>query len=245
MNRPPFIFLGILASLALSFWGLIFIPQTQIGQQAATNLVETGELYPAARAGLAKRGAEVYRAEGCVECHSQQVRDRSFGTDVERGWGVRFTVAQDYLGDYPVMLGIQRVGPDLANIGARKPDRDWQLRHLYDPQALVKGSMMPPYRYLFEKRRITAGTQPSERALKLENVPPGYEIVPTESAEALAAYLLSLNSQVDLFEAPVPKPKNAGTNAVPGQPGGTNATNATTAPAPTAAPAPPTASPPK
>src|SRR5947207_14658400 len=99
--------------------------------------------------------------------------------------------------------------------------------------------MMPPYRYLFEKRRITAGTQPSERALKLENVPAGYEIVPSESAEALAAYLLSLNSQVDLFEAPVPRPKSAGTNAVPGQPAGTNATNATTAPAATSATAQP------
>ena len=236
MSRATFLFLGILGTLAISFWGLIFIPQTQIGQQTATNLVETGELYPAPRAGLAKKGGEVYRAEGCVECHSQQVRDKSFGTDVQRGWGVRFTVAQDYLGDYPVMLGIQRVGPDLANIGARKPDRDWQLRHLYDPQALVKGSMMPPYRYLFEKRRILAGQQPSDRALKIENVPPGYEVVPTDSAEALAAYLLSLNSQVELFEAPVPRPKSAGTNAVPGQPTGTNATNSATAPAATTAP---------
>src|SRR5437764_14566803 len=103
MSRATFLFLGILGTLALSFWGLIFIPQTQIGQQTATNLVETGELYPATRAGLAKKGAEVYRAEDCVECHTQQVRDRSIGTDVQRGWGVRFTVAQYYLGDYPVM----------------------------------------------------------------------------------------------------------------------------------------------
>src|SRR6184192_2429383 len=125
MNRAPLIFVGILASLALSFWGLIFIPQTQIGQQTATNLVETGDLYPAARAGLAKRGAEVYRAEGCVECHSQQVRDRQFNSDTERGWGIRFTVARDYIGDYPVMLGIQRVGSDLANVSARRPDPRW------------------------------------------------------------------------------------------------------------------------
>ena len=158
---------------------------------------------------------------------------------------MRFTVAQDYLGDYPVMLGIQRIGPDLANIGARKADRDWQLRHLYDPQALVKGSMMPPYRYLFEKRRIIAGQHPSERALKVDDVPAGYEIVPTDSAEALVAYLLSLSSQVDLFEAPVPKPKSAGTNAVPGQATGTNATNVTSAPTPATAPAQPAAPPPK
>ena len=173
-----------------------------------------------------------------MECHSQQVRAHGFGSDFERGWGVRFTVAQDYLGDYPVMLGIQRIGPDLANIGARKPDRDWHLRHLYDPQTLVAGSMMPPYRYLFQKRRLAFGHRPSERALKLEKVPAGYEIVPSDSAEALVAYLVSLNSQVELFEAPVPRSKTAGTNAAPGQAANTNATNA--AAAPTAAPGPTT-----
>ena len=210
MNRSPLVFVGILATLAISFWVLIFIPQTQIGQQQATNLVETGELYPAARSGLARKGAEVYRAEGCVECHSQQVRHSQFGTDYARGWGVRFTVAQDYLGDYPVMLGMQRIGPDLSNIGARRPDTTWHLLHLYDPQGLVNGSMMPPYHYLFEKRKISRA--PSEQALKLANVPAGFEIVPTENAEALVAYLMSLKSQVELFEAPVPHPPAPATN---------------------------------
>jgi cytochrome c oxidase cbb3-type subunit 2 len=151
-------------------------------------------------------------------------------------------VAQDYLGDYPVMLGVQRIGPDLANISVRK-DPAWHLLHLYDPKLLVPGSMMPPYRYLFEKRRITAGHRPSSRALKLDNVPPGYEIVPTEDVDALVAYLLSLRAEVELPEAPVPRPPGAaapaGTNAPAG---GTNATNSAAAPAsPTsAAPAVPT-----
>jgi cytochrome c oxidase cbb3-type subunit II len=233
VNRGPFIFLGILASMALSFWGMIFMPQMQIGQQQQTNSMDTGELYPPARSGLAKRGAEVYRAEGCAECHSQQVRDRSFGSDIARHWGPRFTVAQDYLGDYPVMLGFQRVGPDLANEGVRRPDADWHLRHLYDPQALVRGSMMPPYRYLFDKRRITAGHKPTARALKIDNVPEGYEVVPSEEAEALVAYLMSLQSIVEFWEAPIPRPPGAttpasGTNAAPA--GATNATNAAAAP---------------
>jgi cytochrome c oxidase cbb3-type subunit 2 len=245
VNRGPFIFLGILVSLALSFWGLVFIPQTQIGQQQqATNSI-TGELYPASRSGLARRGADVYRAEGCVECHSQQVRNRSFGTDIERGWGVRFTVAQDYLGDYPVMLGIQRAGPDLANISTRQPNRQWHLQHLYDPKSLVAGSIMPQYRYLFEKRRLGLRQQQSERALRNVSAPAGYEIVPTDSAEALVAYLLSLRADADLFEGPVPRPPGAETNAVPGQ-AGTNATNAAAAPVPAgAASTPAAATPPK
>src|SRR5437764_166146 len=97
MNRSMFIFLVILGTLALSFWSLIFIPQMQIGAQEAV-MSEDG-YYPMPRAGLAKKGAEVYRAEGCFECHSQQVRDRSFGTDLKRHFGPRSTVAQDYLGD--------------------------------------------------------------------------------------------------------------------------------------------------
>jgi cytochrome c oxidase cbb3-type subunit II len=233
VNRGPFIFLGILATMALSFWGLIFIPQMQIGQQEQTVSIDTGELYPAARSGLAKRGAEVYRAEGCVECHTQQVRDRSVGTDFERGWGPRFTVAQDYLGDYPVMLGLQRVGPDLANVAVTKPDANWHLRHLYDSKALVRGSMMPPYRYLFEKRRLTSGQKPSDRALKVDKVSEGYEIVPTEDADALVAYLLSLRSTAEFWEAPIPRPPGAvpasSTNAAPGA--ATNTTNAAAAPA--------------
>ncbi len=241
MNRSPIVFLGILASLALSFWGLIFIPQTQIGQQQATNTLDTGELYPAPRAGLAKNGADVYRAQGCVECHTQQMRDRSFGSDFDRGWGIRFTVAQDYLGDYPVMLGSQRIGPDLANVGLRRPDADWHFRHLYDPQSVAPGSMMPPYRYLFQKRRIGWRYQPAERALKMENIPAGYEIVPSEQAEALVAYLMSLKAQVELQEAPVPKPKNPGTNASPVQGTTTNSTNVANSPAASAVSAQPAA----
>jgi cytochrome c oxidase cbb3-type subunit II len=235
VNRGPFIFLGILATMALSFWGLIFIPQMQIGQQQQAVSMDTGELYPAARSGLAKKGAEVYRAEGCVECHTQQVRDRRVGTDFARGWGPRFTVAQDYLGDYPVMLGLQRVGPDLANVSVHKADAAWHLRHLYDPQALVPGSMMPSYRYLFEKRRITSGQKSSDRALKVDKVPEGYEIIPTEDAEALVAYLLSLRSTAEFWEAPIPRPPGAkpapesSTNAAAGA--ATNTANAAAAPA--------------
>ena len=44
------------------------------------------------------------------------------GTDMARGWGKRRSVAEDFLFDSPVMLGSQRVGPDLASVGSRLPD---------------------------------------------------------------------------------------------------------------------------
>jgi cytochrome c oxidase cbb3-type subunit 2 len=140
MNRGPLIFLGVFFALASSWYGMVLKPQLQVGSLQQTNTVATAEIYPAARPGLARQGAEGYRANGCVYCHSQQVRP--FGADLER-WGKRRTVAADYLFDYPVLLGSQRIGPDLANIGVRPRSEEWHLLHLYDPRSVVPNSTMP------------------------------------------------------------------------------------------------------
>ena len=233
MNHGPLLFLGIFFSMVLSFGGLIVGPHLRIGQQAqvtnnATNAI--GQLYPPVRAGLAAEGGQVYRSLGCVECHTQQVRP--VGADRERGWGPRITVAQDYLGDYPVFLGNLRIGPDLANVGLRQPDARQLYLHLYDPQQVTPGSMMPPYKFLFEKRKLLPGRQPSPDALPVK-VEPGFEMVPTERARALVAYLHSLVATAPLFEAPfpiVPKPPGQDTNSL-----AVSATNAAgTNPAPAA-----------
>jgi cytochrome c oxidase cbb3-type subunit 2 len=154
-----------------------------------------------------------------------------------RGWGLRQSVAADYLHEYPVQIGNSRLGPDLANVGARRPDAQWHLRHFYDPRTEEKASIMPAYRYLFETRK--AGRTPSPNALKLppEFAPAaGYEIVPTEEAMQLVAYMQSLVVSTPLFEAPMtvlPKAPPAGdTNA----PAGTNAPAATNAAAATNTP---------
>jgi cytochrome c oxidase cbb3-type subunit 2 len=130
-------------------------------------------------------------------------------------------VARDYLQDQPILLGSQRLGPDLANIGVRQPDPVWHLKHLYAPVTVVKDSTMPPYRYLFEKRRIQQAPAPDALVLEGELSPePGFEIVPTPEGRALVAYLLSLKSDVPLFEAPFSSVSraptaSAGMNAAP------------------------------
>ena len=50
------------------------------------------------------------------------------------------------------------------NIAARRPQTDWHLRHLYNPQKEMPGSIMAPYSFLFDKRKIVG--QPSPDALK-------------------------------------------------------------------------------
>ncbi|MEO8425918.1 MAG: cbb3-type cytochrome c oxidase subunit II [Verrucomicrobiota bacterium] len=222
MNHGPLIFLGILFTMALSWCGLVFAPQIQFGRQEVVNA--KGQLYPPNRPGLAQQGKEVYRANGCQYCHSQQVQPKGLGADFQRGWGKRYSVAQDYLRDVPVMLGNLRIGPDLTNVGLRRPDDEthtnlvWHLQHLYSPQSTSPGSIMPPYPFLFEKRPVRHGQPASPDALPLTNqsrAEPGYEIVPTPAARALVAYLFSLQSETPLFEAPAPPEPGTGvdTNA--------------------------------
>ena len=280
MNYGPLLYLAAFFALASSWVGFVLTPQIQIGRLQQTNSVSAGETYPVARPGLARQGLEVYRANGCAYCHSQQLGQtgtvcdvllteagtnqtalvmvlaklkpgteasgllsglpqtilegatkqtadtaakdlngsgakaqvwiRPTGPDMERerGWGRRRTVAEDFLFDYPVMVGSQRIGPDLADVGARLPDANWHLAHLYAPRSKSEGSTMPPYRFLFEKRRINGERSPD--ALPAELAPDaGYEIAPTAEAKALVAYLLSLRAETPLFDAPLTAPSAA------------------------------------
>jgi cbb3-type cytochrome oxidase cytochrome c subunit len=137
------------------------------------------------------------------------------GNDIARGWGRRRSVAQDYVYDAVVQPGVRRAGPDLSNVGARFPEARWHLEHLYAPQTKVADSTMPAYRFLFEQRRV--GNTPFSEALALtgaEAPRPGYEIVPTDAARALAAYLVSLRADAPLFETPITAPAIAATNSV-------------------------------
>lgn len=277
MNYGPLIFLAAFFALSASWFGLILKPSFQLGQLQQTNTVGVGAAYPVARSGLAQQGLQVYRANGCGACHSQQIGQEGYfceillsdagtnpvplmtelrqmdaklseqqardlirnlprsvlqtkskasaddaakrllavgakarvvivptGPDISRGWGQRRTVAEDYLYDDPVQPGASRIGPDLANVGARIPDLNWHLRHVYAPGSEVKKSIMPPYRYLFQTRK--AGRQPSPDALALPPgfVPAGFEVVPRPESIALAAYLVSLHSDAPLFSTPMP-----------------------------------------
>jgi len=136
------------------------------------------------------------------------------GVDIHRGWGTRRTVAQDFAADATAMPGSLRMGPDLANVGERRRDMNWQLAHLYSPSQVTKGSPMPAYTFLFERKKI--GKEASPDALKSVgdfNAPTdGYEIVPKPEGRALAAYLASLSAETPLYEAPVTPPP-AATNA--------------------------------
>ena len=280
------VFLAAFIALGLSWCGFVFAPVKQLGTAKQSAVLNSTDVYPLQRTGDATLGLQVYRANGCAACHTEQIRQEGVGCDlivtdsgknqkalyravfeiqhtdpdeiisfsgtkemfnkiyeppipftalhnviksvadaaadkitaaggkvethivpvgrdIARGWGLRQTVAEDFLYDYPVQLGSLRAGPDLANIGARLPDANWQLVHLYAPQALVKNSAMPSFRFLFEVRKI--GDGPSPDALQFPKdfaLPAGCEVVPTPEAKQLTAYLLSLRADAPLYEAP-------------------------------------------
>jgi cytochrome c oxidase cbb3-type subunit 2 len=157
--------------------------------------------------GLDKNTADVIVDRITAVGGKAEIHITATGPDIARGWGLRHSVAEDFLYDDPVQLGSVRIGPDLADVGARRPDVNWQLLHLYAPQSVVNGSAMPPFRYLFRIQKI--GGEPSPDALNLPKgftPPAGYEVVPTAQAKELAAYLLSLQADVPLHDAPFTQP---------------------------------------
>jgi cytochrome c oxidase cbb3-type subunit 2 len=216
MNNGPLVFLGLFVTMACSWLTFVLGPILQIGDmKPTTNIIigASGQTYPNPQPGTAHQGAEIYRAEGCASCHTQQVRPRQLGPDIARGWGERRSTGYDYLYDEPVMLGEQRVGPDLAN-ESRRMDSAAVLVQLYEPRDVTPGSVMPPFPFLFDTHKIVGLPSPDALKLKPEYMPPtGYEIVPKPEALALAAYVASLHQNGYLFEAPPPFQPKGKTNA--------------------------------
>ena len=113
------LFLGIFGIFTFSWLGMTVIPNLQIGGLDPQSDEEGTDIYPMPPSGMALRGAEVYAANGCVYCHTQQVRPEYGGSDLERKWGDRRSAPRDYIFQPIVLLGKTRTGPDLANVGHR------------------------------------------------------------------------------------------------------------------------------
>src|ERR1700757_4886813 len=117
------LFLGIFGTFAFSWLGLTVIPNWQIGHLNPQSDEEGTDIYPQPQSGMVQRGARVYAANGCIYCHSQQVRADYAANDIERKWGDRRSAPRDYIFERPVFLGKMRMGQDIANIGARAPKK--------------------------------------------------------------------------------------------------------------------------
>lgn len=141
-------------------------------------------------------GKQCYIANGCVACHTQQVRN----IDMDKVWGKRPGIAADYAGitrtdfwrNTATLMGTERTGPDLTNIGTRQPSEAWNLLHLYQPRAVVEKSIMPAYPWLFEVKNEVGKNEvevivPDEFRKGING-----KIIAKKEALQLVAYLQSL-----------------------------------------------------
>ncbi|MCX6952371.1 MAG: cbb3-type cytochrome c oxidase subunit II [Verrucomicrobia bacterium] len=121
MKSGFFFFIGLLVAFVFGWGGVALGSHKQLGALAPFYDDGEGSSFPARPQGLAARGQLVYADLGCASCHTQQVRRPDFGSDKARGWGDRQNVARDYIYQVRPQLGESRIGPDLANYGARRP----------------------------------------------------------------------------------------------------------------------------
>lgn len=133
--------LAVLIVIAISFGGLVEIVPLMF-KAAVVEPAEGVKPYSPLR--LA--GRDIYVAEGCYGCHSQQIR--TMRSETER-YG-HYSVAGESVYDRPFQWGSKRTGPDLARVGGRYSDH-WHELHLLDPRAVVPESNMPAYPWLAER----------------------------------------------------------------------------------------------
>ena len=90
------------------------------------------------------------------------------------------------------LMGTERTGPDLTDVGNRQSSKDWNLMHLFQPRSVVPQSIMPSYKWLFEMK-----TNPSKNDVVV-SMPSQFlngeigKLVAKKEALQLVAYIQSL-----------------------------------------------------
>lgn len=137
LEKHPFFF-AVGVFLTIAFAGLVEVlpnfaqaSQPTIGTKPYTTL----EL----------AGRHVYIKNSCNACHSQLIRP--FKSETDR-YG-HYSLSGEYAYDRPFLWGSKRTGPDLMRVGNYRTT-DWHENHMKNPAAIVPGSIMPAYTWLFK-----------------------------------------------------------------------------------------------
>ena len=121
------------------------------------------------------RGIEVYKSQGCVYCHTQQIR--KLDSDQRRyGWRLVEAPASEsweYFNDRNHFLGTKRTGPDLARVGG-KYSSEWHWAHFKNPRDM--GEKFPDRKGIYERASIM----------------PSFAYLSDEEIKDLTAYLQTL-----------------------------------------------------
>lgn len=161
-SSTTLIVLGAVFVIGFALTALILVPFSDESMSEPTAVARS-------YSDLEARGRQLYQAEGCAYCHSQQVRSLS----QDRPFGTRPSQPGDYALEQGHPMGRLRVGPDLAYVGDRHPDEDWYVAYLSDPRKVFPDSVKPTYDHLREEDlRALAAYLVSLRGGYLEDVGP-------------------------------------------------------------------------
>ncbi len=167
LERKPIQFM-LLATVAILIGGVVQIIPTLLVKSNIPTITAVKPYTP-----LELQGRDLYIREGCVSCHSQMIRP--FRSEVER-YG-EYSKAGEYVYDHPFLWGSKRTGPDLHREGVHgKPFNggrtdDWHFNHMYDPQSISPGSLMPRYQWLIHDKLDNSMIQAKMKAMKTLGVP--------------------------------------------------------------------------
>ena len=137
LEKHPFFF-AVAVFVTIAFAGLIEILPNFA--QASQPVVGTK---PYSTLELA--GRHVYIKNSCNACHSQLIRP--FKSETDR-YG-HYSLSGEYAYDRPFLWGSKRTGPDLMRVGNYRTT-DWHENHMWEPSAVVPGSIMPAYKWMFK-----------------------------------------------------------------------------------------------
>jgi cytochrome c oxidase cbb3-type subunit I/II len=168
IERRP-VQLLILSLVLVGIGGIIEIVPTFLIKENIPTITSVKPYTP-----LELQGRDIYIREGCYTCHSQMIRP--FRSEVAR-YG-EYSKAGEFIYDHPFQWGSKRTGPDLARIGGKYPD-SWHYNHMYEPNSISDGTIMPAYPWLFENNIDTAITGAKIRAMQTLGVPypKGYDVI--------------------------------------------------------------------
>ncbi len=106
------VFVAAFAALGASWAGFVLAPSLQLGGTKVTTVLNSTDEYPVQRPGEAALGLQVYRANGCAACHTQQVQQD----------GTAFEVVLTGAGKDPVTVSNLAAGLKLTGLTKEAAD---------------------------------------------------------------------------------------------------------------------------
>jgi cytochrome c oxidase cbb3-type subunit 2 len=175
LEKNPFFF-AVSVFVVIAFAGLVEIVPNFA--QASRPVIGTKPYTT-----LELAGRHVYIKNSCNACHSQLVRP--FKSETDR-YG-HYSLSGEYAYDRPFLWGSKRTGPDLLRVGNYRTT-DWHENHMKDPAAVVPGSIMPAYGWMF-KNMADIDTAYAEQVtvMKAFSVPYNKELPMADGTKATVA----------------------------------------------------------